>query len=55
MKLRILQQKTPSMKEEYGYGVEDYEKPIDNKPILQVLENGKWVDLPVVVEWVDFL
>lgn len=55
MKLRILQQKMPGMKEEYGYGVEDYENPIDNKPILQVLENGKWVDIPVVVEWVDFV
>ena len=55
MKLRVLQQRIPSMKEEYGYGVEDYEKPIDNKPILQVLENGKWVDIPIVVEWVDFI
>jgi hypothetical protein len=53
MKLRVLQQRSPSLKEEYGYAESDYDNPIDNKPILQVLENDKWVDIPVVIEWED--
>jgi|TARA_R110002167_G_scaffold227491_1_gene432727 hypothetical protein len=53
MKLRVLQQRSPSLKEEYGYAESDYDNPIDNKPILQVLENDKWVDIPIVVEWED--
>ena len=53
MKLRVLQQRSPSLKEEYGYAESDYDNPIDNKPILQVLENDKWVDIPIVIEWED--
>ena len=53
MKLRVLQQRSPSLKQEYGYAEPDYDNPIDNKPILQVLENDKWVDIPIVVEWED--
>jgi hypothetical protein len=53
MKLRVLQQRSPSLKDEYGYAESDYDNPIDNKPILQVLENDKWVDIPVVIEWED--
>ena len=53
MKLRVLQQRSPSLKQEYGYAESDYDNPIDNKPILQVLENDKWVDIPIVIEWED--
>ena len=53
MRLRILQQRSPSLKDEYGYAESDYDNPIDNKQILQVLENDKWVDIPVVIEWED--
>ena len=41
MRLRILQQRSPSLKDEYGYAESDYDNPIDNKPILKVLENDK--------------
>ena len=53
MKLRVLQQRSPSLKQEYDHAESDYDNPIDNKPILQVLENDKWVDIPIVVEWED--